>query len=145
MQLLIRLSILASASALVLAGCGSSSRSTLLTTSMCGWAYTVRADGNGFPSGNCAGIVGVGIAHLTIKTGEKFSVEIAHEEDGRLDFPVPMPTSRAVELVGRRGAIAHYVGRTAGRSVLVARHSRYCSRTDPHFGTCPVIDVTVPG
>ncbi|MGI8557226.1 MAG: hypothetical protein ACR2ND_02775 [Solirubrobacteraceae bacterium] len=111
----------------------------------CGTPYTFKVDGKAIPSGSCAATIGPKFPLLTVRVGRRFSVQILHEEDGRLDFPVPAPTTTTVRLLGRRGSTASYLARSRGTTTLVSRHTRFCANTDPHIGTCTALKVRVVG
>lgn len=111
----------------------------------CGTPYTFEAAGRTILSGSCAGQLGPGTPLLRIRVGGRFSVRILHEQDGRLDFPVPTPSNRAIRLLNRRGSTAFYSARSRGLTTLVSRHTRYCARINPRYGTCPALKVQVVG
>jgi hypothetical protein len=128
---------------LVAAGCGGAATSASLTATTCGTPYRFRLNDKTALSGSCAAMLPPKPIRVTVRLGEQFSVEILHEQDGRLDFPVPRPAGIAVGLVKHTGATASYVGRSVGTSELMARHTRFCVGTDPAIGTCPVLKVRV--
>lgn len=141
---------------LLLAGCGAGAGSpggpptpaqththTLVGATTCGTPYTFEADGTTVSSGSCAGLISATPPRLTVRRGERFSVEITHEQNGRLDFPVPQPTSGAVSLVGRHGPRANYVGHALGTARLVAHRTRFCENIDPRIGNCAALAVRV--
>lgn len=111
--------------------------------SACGIPYRFRVGGRTVASGSCAGMLGQAPPRVGVRVGRRFSVRIGHELDGRLDFPVPAPAGPGVRLLGRRGSTARYVARTAGTTVLLSRHTRYCANADPRIATCPVLRVRV--
>jgi len=111
----------------------------------CGTPYTFKVGGKAILSGSCAGTIGPKSPLLTVRLGRRFSVQILAERDGRLDFPVPAPTTTAVRLLGRRGSTASYLARSRGTTTLVSRHTRFCANTDPHIGTCTALKVRIVG
>ena len=113
--------------------------------STCGTPYIFKAAGKTVLSGSCAGLVGPKAPLLTVGLGRRFSVQILHEQDGRLDFPVPAPSTRAVRLVKRKGSTAIYLAKSPGMTRLLSRHTRFCASTDPRYGTCAALKVRVAG
>jgi len=113
--------------------------------STCGTPYTFKVGSKTILSGGCSGTIGPQSPLLTVRVGRRFSVQILHEQNGRLDFPVPAPATTVVRLLGRRGSTASYVAKSRGMTTLVSRHTRFCASTDPHVGTCPALRVRVVG
>lgn len=141
-----RACLLAVAPALLLAvaGCGGGQKDPPRTvTTTCGVPYTFVVQARTIESGSCASLLPSVAPELTVRVGARFSVSIAHEESGRPDFPVPEPTSDAVRLVSHGASTATYVARGIGHATLVARHTRFCVKDDPHLGACPTLEVYV--
>lgn len=109
----------------------------------CGIPYTFRFDRTTVTAGSCARILPLVPSRFAIRLGQRFSVEVAHEMTGALDFPVPSPEGSAVRLLSQRGAKAIYVARSPGTATLLARHTRLCESSDPAFGSCAVLVVRV--
>ncbi len=129
--------------AFAIAGCGSSENATPASTT-CGIPYAFTAPNEASVlSGSCAGMLPSAPPKLTIRRGGRVTVEIVHEQSGRLDFPVPRPTTDSVEIVSHSGATATYMGARVGTTTLVAHHTRFCAAHDPRFGSCPVLKVRV--
>jgi hypothetical protein len=128
---------------LCIVGCGAEHKPTPFLGTTCGIPYTFKTDGKTVLSGTCAALLPPTPPQLTVRLGERFSVQIAHEQDGRLDFPVPVPITDAVRMLGRSGATATYTAQSLGTVTLIARHTESCLKTNPHIGTCPALDVRV--
>jgi hypothetical protein len=125
-----------------LAGCGSSSGQTSRKTTTCGTPYTFTAPGHRTTeSGSCAGLISP--ASLTIRRGQRLEVEITHEQDGRLDFPVPTPTTAAIQILSRSGSSVTYQAVLTGTARLVAHHTQFCAALDPRVGDCAALMVHV--
>jgi hypothetical protein len=114
--------------------------------SSCAVPYTFTAAGKTIPSGSCAGLIGFRPPRLVVRRGQRFSVRIVHEQDGRLDFPVPRPANTArVRVLRRHGSRVTYRARSRGRTPLLSRHTRFCHGIDPRLGTCTALKVRVVG
>jgi len=72
--------------------------------------------------GSCAGRISS--SSVTIRRGQRLSVEIAHEQNGRLDFPVPTPITAAIKILSRSGASVRYQAVSPGTARLVAHHTQ---------------------
>jgi len=130
-----RLLILGTWALAATAGRGSSSTPTLPIATTCGIPYTFSASGHApVQSGSCAGLILPSVRSLTVHEGQRLSVEIVHEQNGRLDFPIPTPTTRAVRIVSTSGAIVTYQAVSAGTVKLLAHHARLCAASDPSCG-----------
>jgi hypothetical protein len=110
----------------LVAGCGSAKRETTAGGSTCAYAYILHIGSTEVESSSCAGLIPPHPLKVSVRLGEKFSVEVLHEENGSLDLPVLSPVGRAVTQVQRQGASIVYVGRSLGTSRLVARHTGAC-------------------
>lgn len=122
-------------------GCGRSAQTSPRATT-CGTPYTFSAPGHGaVESGSCAGLISS--ASLTIRRGQRLSVEITHEQSGRLDFPIPTPTTGAVKILSRSGASVTYQTVSTGTARLVAHHTQFCAALDPRIGNCTALVVRV--
>jgi hypothetical protein len=124
------------------AGAARRGRASGVTT--CGPSYVVRAGQQILSVGGCAGIIGRSPTRLTVATGGRFEVQIAHEQSGRLDFPVPVSSSLTVRWSKRSGSTVTYLAERPGVARLVSRHTRFCAGIDPKFGSCTalLVDVT---
>lgn len=124
-----------------IAGCGSSTRTSPRVTT-CGTPYTFSAPGQAaVESGSCAGLISS--ASLTVRRGQRLSVEVTHEQSGRLDFPIPTPTTAAIKILSRSGASVTYEAVSMGTARLVARHTQFCAALDPRIGNCTALVVRV--
>jgi hypothetical protein len=103
------------------AGCGS----VVEGASSCGPSYVVHAPGRTITN-TCAGII-PGPMRFSVPSGGRFSIDIGHEESGKLDFPVPAPTGPGIRVLSRQGAVITYEARVPGVTRLVARHTPYCA------------------
>lgn len=120
---------------------GSPSKSGRATS--CGIPYEFNANGSVVNSGSCAGRLGPTAPEVTVKLGERFSVQVAHDTSGTPTFPIPQPSNGAVELVGHAGSNAAYAAASPGNVDLEAHDTPYCSATNPNPGTCAVLIVHV--
>lgn len=124
-----------------MAGCASGTHASPRATT-CGIPYTFRApDHRSVESGSCAGLITP--TSLTIRRGQRFSVEITHEQDGRLDFPIPRPTTPAIKIRSRSGSAVTYQAVSTGTARLVAHHTQFCARLDPQVGNCTALVVHI--
>jgi hypothetical protein len=124
-----------------MAGCGSSTHTSPRVTT-CGTPYTFSAPGHAaIASGSCAGLISP--TSLTIRRGQRLSVEITHEPSGRLDFPIPTPTTGAIKILSRSGASVHYQALSTGTERLVAHHTQFCAAHDPRIGSCTALVVHI--
>lgn len=124
-----------------IAGCGSSTHTSPRATT-CGTPYSFLAPGHpAVQSGSCAGLISS--TSLTIRRGQRLSVEITHEQNGRLVFPIPTPTTAAIRIVSRSGASVTYEAVLTGTTRLVAHHTQFCAALDPRIGNCAVLVVRV--
>lgn len=122
-------------------GCGSRAQTSPRVTT-CGTPYTFSAPGRtAIESGSCAGLISP--TSLTIRRGQRLSVEITHEQDGRLDFPIPTPTTGAIKILSRSGASVTYQTVSTGTERLVAHHTQFCAALDPRIGSCTALLVHV--
>lgn len=64
-------------------------------------------------------------------------------QDGRLDAPVPAPSTPAIKVVSRSGAVVTYEAASTGTAALVARHTRICVAADPRIANCAALTVHV--
>ena len=118
-------------------GCGSSTQTSPKVTT-CGTPYTFSARGHAtIESGSCAGLISP--TSLTVRRGQRLSVEIAHEQNGRLDFPIPTPTTGAIKILSRSGASVTYDAVSTGTERLVAHHTQFCAARDPRIGSCTAL------
>jgi hypothetical protein len=123
-----------------MAGCGSSTLTSRVTT--CGPPYNFAAPGHAaIESGSCAGLISP--TSLTIRRGQRLSVEIMHEQNGRLDFPTPTPSNAAIKILSRSGASVTYQAVLTGTTRLVAHHTRFCAALDPRIGNCTALTVRI--
>lgn len=100
-------------------------------------------NGSVINSGSCAGQLGPAAPEVTIKIGERFSVQVAHDAGGTPTFPIPQPSNGAVELIAHAGSNATYAAVSPGTVNLEAHDTPYCSATNPNPGTCAVLIVHV--
>jgi hypothetical protein len=121
----------------------SGSPSTSGGATSCGIPYEFNVNGSAVNSGSCAGQLGPTAPEVTVKVGERFSVQIAHDAGGTPTFPIPQPSNRAVDLVAHAGSNATYVAVSPGDVDLQAHDTPYCSATNPNPGTCAVLIVHV--
>jgi hypothetical protein len=122
-------------------GCGSSTQTSPRVTT-CGTPYTFSAPGHAaIESGSCAGLISP--TSLTIRRGQALSVEITHEQNGRLDFPIPRPTTGAIKILSRSGASVTYQAVSTGTERLVAHHTQFCAALDPRIGSCTALVVHI--
>lgn len=127
---------------ITLAGCGSSSGQTSWKPTTCGTPYTFTGPGHRtIQSGSCAGLISP--TSLTIRRGQRLTAEVTHEQDGRLDFPVPTPTTAAIKILSRSAASATYQAELTGTARLVAHHTQFCAGLDPRVGDCTALVVRV--
>ena len=119
------------------------SPSTSGGTTSCGIPYEFNVNGNAVNSGSCAGQLGPTAPEVTVKVGERFSVQIAHDASGTPTFPIPQPSTGAVDLVAHAGSNATYAAVSPGNVDLQAHDTPYCSATNPNPGTCAVLIVRV--
>src|ERR1700740_879960 len=95
-----------------MAGCGSSTQ-TLPRATTCGTPYTFAPPGHAaIESGSCAGLISS--TSLTIRRGQRLSVEITHKQNGRLDFPIPTPTTPTIKILSRSGSSVTYQAVSTG-------------------------------
>jgi hypothetical protein len=124
-----------------MAGCGSSTQTSARVTT-CGTPYTFAAPGHAaIESGSCAGLISP--TSLTIRRGRRLSVEITHEQNGRLDFPIPTPTTAAIKILSRSEASVSYQAVSTGTGRLVAHHTQFCAALDPRIGNCTALMVRI--
>jgi hypothetical protein len=124
--------------AVICAGCGS----RVEGASSCGPSYVVHAPGRTITN-TCAGTI-PGPMRFSVPSGRRFSIDIGHEESGKLDFPIPAPVGPGVRLLTRRGAVITYKARIPGVTRLVARHTIYCaSGHGRRFRSCAAAIVRV--
>ena len=120
------------------AGCGS----VVEGASGCGPSYVVHAPGRTITN-TCAGTI-PGPMRFSVPAGGRFSINIGHEESGRLDFPVPTPVGAGVRVLTRQGAVITYGARVPGVTRLVARRTPYCAHGhDRRFSSCDAAIVRV--
>jgi hypothetical protein len=104
--------------------------------------YTFSAPGHvAIESGSCAGLISP--TSLTIRGGQRLSVEIAHEQNGRLDFPIPTPTTGAIKILSLSGASVTYEAVSTGTERLLAHHTQFCAARDPRIGSCTALVVHI--
>lgn len=126
-----------------MAGCGSNSTHASSATS-CATPYTFAAPGHAaIRSGSCAGLLPSTAPSLTVRRGQRLSVEIMHEQDGRLDVPIPTPTTAAIRIASQSDALVTYQAVSTGTVGLVPRHTRFCVASDPRYASCAVLTVHV--
>jgi hypothetical protein len=121
----------------------SGSPSTSGGTTSCGIPYEFNVNGSAVNSGSCAGRLGPTTPEVTVKVGERFSVQIAHDAGGTPTFPIPQPSNAAVDLAAHAGSNATYAAVSPGDVDLQAQDTPYCSATNPNPGTCAVLIVHV--
>jgi hypothetical protein len=128
------------------AGCGGSSRQTppSATTTTCGIPYTFSPPGHAaIQSGSCAGLIVPTAPSLTVRRGQRLSVQITHELDGRPDFPIPTRTTAAIKILSQSDASVMYQAVSSGTASLIAHHTQFCAPLDPRVGSCTVLRVRV--
>ena len=136
LRLLVGLLVLAT-----MAGCGSSTQTSPRVTT-CGTPYSFAAPGHAaIESGSCAGLISS--TSLAIRRGQRLSVEITHEQNGRLDFPIPTPTTPAITILSRSGSSVTYQAVSTGTAMLVAHHTQLCAALDPRIGNCTALVVHI--
>lgn len=124
----------------LITACGGSS------VSNCGVPYRFSLpDGSHVLSGDCAGLLLRRTPSVTMRTGEIFSVQIGHEQSGALDFPVPRPSTRAVEVLSRENTTVQYRAARAGRALLGVAGSKYCLDMGRKGDGCAALAVRVLG
>ena len=124
-----------------MAGCGGSTQTSPRVTT-CGTPYTFSAPGHAaIESGSCAGLISP--TSVTIRRGQRLSVEITREQNGRLDFPIPRPTTGAIRILSRSGASVTYQAVSAGTERLVAHRTQLCAALDPRIGNCTALVVHI--
>jgi hypothetical protein len=124
-----------------MARCGSSTYTSPRATT-CGTPYTFSAPGHAaIESGSCAGLISR--TSLTMRRGQRLSLEITHEQDGRLDFPIPTPTTPAIKILSRSGSSVTYQTVSTGTASLVAHHTQFCAALDPRIGDCAALVVRI--
>lgn len=121
----------------------SGSPSTSGRSTSCGIPYEFNMNGSAVNSGSCAGQLGPTAPEVTIKVGERFSVQVAHDASGTPTFPIPQPSNGAVELIAHAGSNATYAAVSPGKVNLEAHDTPYCSATNPNPATCAVLIVHV--
>jgi hypothetical protein len=121
----------------------SGSPSTSGRATSCGIPYQFTVNGRVVNSGSCAGQLGPTAPEVTVKVGERFSLQVAHDASGTPTFPTPQPSNGAVDLVGHAGSNATYEAVSPGNADLQAHDTPYCSATNPNPGTCAVLIVHV--
>ncbi|MFL5863682.1 MAG: hypothetical protein ACJ780_23405 [Solirubrobacteraceae bacterium] len=122
-------------------GCGTNSQTTSSTTT-CGVPYIFSVPGHpAIKSGSCAGLITS--TSVTVRRGQRLFVEITHEENGRLDFPVPTPTTAAIKILSRSGASISYRAVSTGTTSLIAHHTQFCAALDPRRGSCRALTVHI--
>jgi hypothetical protein len=135
--------ILGSLAVGTMVGCASSRMPTEPNATTCGTAYTFSAPGHAaLQSGSCAGLI-VAPAAVSIHVGQQISVHVMHEQDGRLDVPVPVPATAAIKIVSQSGASATYRAVSPGTVALLAHHTPFCATSDPKFATGAALTVHV--
>jgi hypothetical protein len=123
-----------------MAGCGSSTLTSRVTT--CGPPNTFAAHGHAaIESGSCAGLISS--TSLTMRRRQRLSVEITHEQNGRLDFPTPTPSTAAIKILSRSGASVTYQAVSTGTARLVSHHTQFCAALDPRIGNCTALTVRI--
>ena len=124
-----------------LAGCGAQLGGG--GANSCGPSYVVHAGKT--ITNTCAGVIPPRPMRFSVTVGQRFAIEIGHEESGALDFPIPAPDGPEVQTVGRDGASVTYVARSSGMTRLVAHHTRYCVASSGRIASCVVAAVRVGG
>jgi hypothetical protein len=105
--------------------------------------YTFFAPGHAaIQSGSCAGLILQAAPSLTVRRGQRLSVQVMHEQDGRLDVPIPKPTTPAIKILSQPDASATYEAVFTGTVVLLAHHTRFCG-TSARFAICAALGVRV--
>ena len=123
------------------AGCGASTQTTSRVTT-CGTPFTFAAPGHAaIESGSCAGLISS--TSMTIRRGQRLTVEITHEQNGRLDFPIPTPTTPAIKIQSRSGSSVRYQAMSTGTTTLIAHHTELCAALDPRIGNCTALVVHI--
>ena len=128
---------------LAASGCGGSPTTGSLGANSCGPAYTFQLKAGNPVVGSCAGLLPARPPRVAIRVGDHIRVQITHEQDGSLDYPVPTATGPAVALASRIGATVMYVGRAPGRSELIGHHTRFCPGAVGPTASCAVLTVSV--
>jgi hypothetical protein len=110
----------------------------------CGIPYVFHVDRQRILSGSCAGELPAHPPSVTIREGTRFWVEIAHEQSGKLDYPVPTPGSQAVQRTSRHRSRVYYLAHRGLRTTkLFAHGTRSCPSSNPKIGGCAVLKVRV--
>jgi hypothetical protein len=129
--------------AAAISGCGSRAEQTASFTT-CGIPYTFSAAGHAVvQSGSCAGLILRTAPLLAVDAGQRFSVEISHEQSGRLDLPIPKPATEAIRILAISGATITYQAVSTGTVLLLSHHTQLCIAADPRFATCAALKVVV--
>jgi len=108
------------ASAVVASGGVAGGHGTPPVTS-CGIPYTFTFQHRApLLSGSCAGLLPPSPPRVLVTRGRTFSLRIVHEQNGRLDFPIPTPTTGAAcgrsETIDAAGCRSATTGATCWRS-----------------------------
>jgi hypothetical protein len=114
----------------------------------CGLPYRFEIGHRVVVVGSCSGILPTRATDVTAYVGERFSVAIIREQNGRFDYPIPTPDGSSVRIVEHNQAGVTYVARSVGITVLLAKNTPFCSATDgvsktPSSSTCPTLRVKV--
>jgi hypothetical protein len=76
-------------------------------------------------AGSCAGVLSSTAPSLTVHRGQHLSVQIMHEQDGRLDFPIPTAATAAITIAAQSDASVTYQAVSTGTVVLLAHHTQF--------------------
>ena len=121
----------------------SGSPSTSGRATSCGIPYEFDVNGSVVSSGSCAGQLGPTAPEASVRVGERFSVQVAHDASGTPTFPIPQPSNGAVDLITHAGSNATYAAVSPGKVNLQAHDTPYCSDTNPNPGRSDVLNVHV--
>jgi hypothetical protein len=66
-----------------------------------------------------------------------------HEQDGRLDFPIPTAAMAAITIAAQSDASVTYQAVSTGTVVLLAHHTQFCSMSNAKIASCAVLAVHV--
>jgi len=81
--------------------------------------------------------------HAVVQLGERFTVKVAAEANGMLDYPVPVPTNMDVIILGQKGAVITFRAISRGEVDLRASGTPFCPGTPTGPASCTVLIVNV--
>ena len=115
---------------------------SLQSGNSCFSAYVLHAPGHTITN-SCAGAI-PNPMRFSVVSGQRFHIDIGHEESGTPDFPAPVPSSSSVRVVDRRGTTVAYQADRPGVTSLIARNTPACAHpARRRVGSCPAAVVTV--